>query len=113
MSLTEPIDLSPMIFDVIEWGNRRLEFLPPLTLEPTLDDESRQLYRLEDQHLGIDVFAPTREQLSDELAEQIVFQWDSYAQEEPEKLTPAARRLRAALLERIRESHLATRAEAR
>ncbi len=57
MSRTGPIDLSPMIFDVIEWGTRRLEFLPPLTLEPTLDDESGQLYRLEDQGLGIDVFA--------------------------------------------------------
>ena len=83
MSRTASIDLSPMIFDAIEWGNRRLEFVPPLALEPTLDDESGRLYRLEDQHLGIDVFAPTREQLSDELAEQIVFQWDSYAQRIP------------------------------
>jgi hypothetical protein len=82
-------------------------------LEPTMDDESGQLYRVEDPGLGIDVFAQTREQLADELAEQIIFQWDTYAREDPKRLTPAARRLRAALLARLRESQLATRAEAR
>ena len=111
VSRIEPIDLSPMVFDAIEWGDRRLELESPLTLEPTMDDESGQLYRLEDSGLGIDVFAQTREQLADELAEQIVFQWDTYAQEDPKKLTPAARRLRAALSGRLRESHLAKRAE--
>lgn len=109
----EPIDLSPMIFDAIEWGGRRLEFDSPLILDVKMDDESGQLYRLEAKDLGIDVFAQTREQLADELAEQVLFLWDAYAQESPEKLTSAARRLREVLLRRIRESNLATREEAR
>jgi len=109
----EPIDLSPMIFDAIEWGGRRLQFDPPLTLDPMMDDESGQLYRLEDKDLGIDVFAQTREQLADELAEQVVFLWDTYVQESPEKLTSAAKRLCGALQQRILESNLATSAEGR
>ncbi len=112
LSRIEPNDLSPMVFDAVEWGGRRLALESPLSLEPTMD-ESGQLYRLEDPGLGIDVFAQTREQLANELAEQIIFQWDTYAREDPKKLTPAARRLRAALLERFRETDLATRAEAR
>ena len=109
----EPIDLSPMSFDAIEWAGRRLEFAPPLEVVPTMDEESGQLYKLEDQDLGIDVFAQTREQLAEELAEQALYLWDTYAQESPEKLTSAARRLRSALLRRMRENNLATRAEAR
>lgn len=113
MPRTEPIDLSPMTFDTIEWGTRRLECFPPLSIEPTRDQESGHLYRLEDPRLGIDVFAETREQLADELAEQVLFLWDAYAQASPEKFTPAARRLRESLLDRMTESHLATRAKAR
>jgi hypothetical protein len=104
----EPIDLSPMIFDFIAWGGRRLEINPPLKLEPTMDDESGQLYTLVDSNLGIDVFARTREQLVDELAEQVFFTWDAYANEAPEKLTSAARRLRETILGRMRESNFAT-----
>jgi hypothetical protein len=104
----EPIDLSPMSFDRIEWHGRQLVFDPPLTLEPTMDEESGQLYILTDKELGIDVFAQTRENVIDELAEQLVFQWDSYAREVPERLTPGARRLREALLKRMREDEIAS-----
>jgi hypothetical protein len=104
----EPIDLSPMTFDRIEWLGRQLVFDPPLTLEPTMDEESGQLYILIDEKLGIDVYAQTRENVIDELAEQLLFQWDTYAIENPERLTPGARRLREALRSRMREDTLAT-----
>ena len=107
----EPIDLSPMTFDRIEWGGRQLAFDPPLTIQPTLDEESGQLYVLTDDELGIDVFAQTREQVADELAEQVLFQWDTYARESPERLTPGARWLRDALLSRMREVELAAQPE--
>jgi len=103
----EPIDLSPMTFERIEWGGRRLILDPPLTLEPTMDEESGQLYMLVDEDLGVDVFARTRAEVIDELAEQLMFQWDTYAREVPERLTPGARRLREALLARIREDEIA------
>jgi hypothetical protein len=107
----ELVDLSPMIFHAFEWRGRRLKVDPPLTLVPTLDEESGRLYKLIDQDLGIDVFAPTRGQLANELAEQVLFTWDAYAREAPEKLTSAARRLRETLLGRMREKDLATQPE--
>lgn len=107
------IDLSPMTFDTIERDARRLAFEPPLTLTPTMDEESGRLYVLADDELGIDVFAPTREQLADEVAEQALFLWDAYAKESPERLTAKARQLRDALLARVREAELATRTESR
>lgn len=103
----EPVDLSPMTFDRIEWEGRRLRVDPPLTLVPTLDEDSGQYYTLIDAELGLDVFATTREEAADELVEQMLFQWDAYALETPGKLTPGARRLRDALLKRMREDELA------
>lgn len=109
----EPVDLSPMTFDRLEWSGRRLLIDPPLRFDPILDEESGQLYMLTDPALGIDVFARTREEVADELAEQVLFQWDTYALEPPEKLTAGARRLRESLLDRIREVDLATQSQSR
>lgn len=103
----ETVDLSPLTFDHVEWGGRRLVIDPALTLAPELDEESGQFYVLTDENLGIDVFARTREQVADELAEQLMFQWDAYARETPERLTSSARRLRESLRERMREADIA------
>jgi len=100
----EPIDLSPMVFDHVEWGSRRLQIDPPLSLVPSMDEESGQLYVLTDEELNIHVFAQTREQVADELAEQLYFQWDAYARESPDRLTPNAQRLREVLLARMGET---------
>jgi hypothetical protein len=105
----EPVDLSPMTFDRRECSGRRLLIDPPLRFDPVLDEESGQLYLLADPTLGIDVFARTREEVADELAEQVLFQWDTYALEASEKLTAGARLLREALLGRMSEDDLATR----
>jgi len=107
----EPIDLSPMTFDRIDWSGRHLLIDPPIKLEPKMDDETGQLYLLVDPELDIDVFARTREEVIDELSEQIMFQWDIYALEVPGKLTSGARRLRSSLLARMREGTLATQPE--
>lgn len=109
------LDLSPMTFDHVEWGLRRLVIDPPLSIDPTLDEaESGPLYVLCDEGLGIRVFAQTREQLVEELAEQLIFQWDAYARESPDRLTAPAQRLREALRDRMREeSVLATQSEGR
>jgi len=109
----EPVDLSSMTFDQIALGSRRLIIDPPLALNPTMDEESGQLYVLSDEELGIHVFAQTRERLADELAEQLIFQWDTYACESPDRLPAPARRLREALRTRMREDGLATQPEGR
>ncbi len=93
-----------IILDSVEWNGRRLAIDPPLAFDPVMNEESGQLYRIIDEDLGIDVFAPTREQLVNELIEQMFFTWDAYAQEVPEKLTFAARRLQEALLKRVRRT---------
>ena len=49
-------------------------------------------------------YAQTREQLTDELAAQVFFLWDEYAQAEPDTLTEGAQALRDALLSRCREA---------
>jgi hypothetical protein len=113
VSRVEPIDLSPMTFSRSEWGDRVIAIEPALTLSPTMDEETGQLYVLDNPELGIHVFARTRDELSDELAEQLLFQFDTYAQESPERLSRGARRLREALLARVREVELAAPSENR
>jgi hypothetical protein len=109
----EPIDLSPMTFSRMTWVERTLAIKPALTLLPEMDEETGQFYILKHPELGIDVFARTREELSDELAEQLLFQWDTYAQESPDRLSRGARQLREALLTRMWEVELATQSESR
>jgi hypothetical protein len=99
----EPVDLSPMMFEIFEQGERALYFDPPLVLEPSLDEETRQLLVVTDEDLDIHVYAQTREQLADDLAAEVFFLWDEYAQESPDKLTDKAKALQTQLLNRCRE----------
>lgn len=103
----DPIDLSPPTFSQVTRAGRKLRIDPALTLSPAMDDESGRLYVLEDPELGIHVFASTREGLVEELAEQLFFQWDAYAQEDPGRLSRGARQRREILLARVREVELA------
>jgi hypothetical protein len=92
----EPVDLSPMVFDRFEWNGRVLEPTVPISLEPVLDEDCQHLI-LVDERLGIDVFAATREELADELQEQVFFLWDAYAVAESAELGPAALELQKRL----------------
>lgn len=86
----ESVDLSPIQVSRFTWLEREFLLNPPLVLTPTLDEETRQLYVLTDRSFGIDVFAETRDHLVQELYEQIVFLWDTYADEAAERLSPDA-----------------------
>lgn len=96
-----PVDLSPMLFERIRHADRLFAFDPALRLDVSMDEESGQLYMVEDEELGVCAFAHTREQLVEELSEQIAFNWREYAQCDPEKLAKGARRVRDALLARV------------
>lgn len=100
---SSPDNPSTMVFDRVAHNNRSLVLDPPLVLIPELD-ESGQLYVAVDDGLGVHVFAPTRRQLAREVAEQLLFLWDTYVQEDPERMTKAAQQLRQALLNRIKEA---------
>jgi hypothetical protein len=102
----EPIDLTPMTLSRIEWKGRTLVLNPAIEFIPSMDEESGQFYVVTNDELGIDVFARTRDELSDELTEQLLFLWDTYAQEDPTRLSRGARRLREILLARVSEENV-------
>jgi hypothetical protein len=99
------VDMSPMVFECIRFQERVFKFQPPLRLNITRDDESGSLYVASDEELGIHAYAETREQLAGEIAEQVAFNWDEYAQEAPDKLARGALRLREAMRARVEEIH--------
>ena len=99
----EPIDLSDFVIDSFPYGDNTIKFRTPLILAPFLN-ESKQLMCLENDTLGINVFAFTREQLLEELQEQLSALWFEYAIAEDEKLTPKALQLKRNLHDAIEES---------
>lgn len=103
VSRIDAVDLAPLELKQIEWKGRTLEADPPLVLTPRLDEESSQLYVVEDEDLNLHVFAHTRNELLDEIAEQVFFVWDDYLREEPDRLTESARRMVEAYKRRFRE----------
>jgi hypothetical protein len=90
-----------MTFDLVEHDGRSLRLDPPLTIVPTLDD-SEQLYVISDDELDLHLFAETREQLAEELAEQLIFSWDAHVTEDPSRPTESTQRPRDTLRERLR-----------
>ena len=68
-----------------------------MTLEPA-SDETQQLICVSDAELGIDAFAHTRDDLVNELSEQIGMLWLEYALAEDDALDGMAIRLKQALL---------------
>lgn len=94
--------LSPVRVEEVQRAGVLLRFRQPLELAPTLDDTG-QLLCPQNESLGIDVFAPTRQDLLDELQEQVVMLWREYACAKPDELTPAAQKLRQHLLNALEE----------
>jgi hypothetical protein len=94
----EPVDLSPMVFDCLELNGRVLRFDSKWRVEPFLDEETLQLLVIEDESLGIYVYAQNRETLVDDLTAELFFLWDEYALEDSDSLTDKAKLLKTALL---------------
>jgi hypothetical protein len=94
----EPVDLSPITLKVVQWKGRIFRFTRPVILEPELDEESSQLYVVENTDLSLIAYAQTREQLLQEISEQIAFMWDAYV-ETSDALAPDALRLRQRLID--------------
>jgi len=94
VSQIEELDLSPFVVT---------EFAPdvplkePLRLDPFLSQD-QQLLRLEYAELDIDVFAPTRGELLNELREQLAMLWMEFAEEADENLSEPAVQLKSRLI---------------
>jgi hypothetical protein len=99
----EPVDLSPISLKTVHWQGREFRFHQPLILQPELDEESSQLYVVEASELTLLAYAQTREQLLQEIGEQIAFMWDAYVKASEDELAPDALRVRQRLLEDVLE----------
>jgi len=93
----EDLDLSPITLEAFAVRGEHLRLREAVVLFPELD-ESQEYLILRDEVLGIDVFAPTREDLLGELEDDLKALWIEYALADPERLTPGARALRDAWL---------------
>ncbi len=91
------LDLSPLAVDTIRVGDRILEAIGGITLEPETD-ETQQLICVSNSELGIDAFARTREGLVGELNEQIGMLWQEYALAADDTLDGEAIKVKQALL---------------
>ena len=92
----EEMDLSPLVVREFVAG---VVLREPLWLTPMLS-EDWELLRLEFGELDIDVFAPTRRELQEELEEQLAMLWAEFALEADEKLTEPAIELKKRLWNR-------------
>ena len=92
------VDLSPMVVERVRYGDLSLRATVPVLLEPIMD-ASKQLLCVERADLGIDAFAPTREDLLAELNEQVAMLWREYALADDEILDAEAHHLKRALLD--------------
>lgn len=92
------VDLSHFAFTKLTRGTLTLTAKRHLKFSPTLD-ESRQFICLNDETLGIEVFAETRQKLSVELDDQILMLWSEYAQASDDSLDVIAQGLKQRLLE--------------
>lgn len=68
-----------------------------------MDEDTSQLFVVEEPSIGIQVFAYTRDDLINEINEQILMMWDEYAQANVEDLASDAQHLRKQLLNQIEE----------
>lgn len=96
------LDLSAFFLSELVFPDCTLRFHAGRSLLPELD-ESRQLLCLRDAELGIDVCAPTREELFEELCADVDVLWRNYACAPDEALDPVARQLKRRILDAAEE----------
>ncbi len=100
VSRIEELDLSPFVVTDFVAG---IPLAEPLRLDPVLS-EDQQLIRLQNELLDIDVFAPTRGELLNELRSQLDMLWVEYAQEHDDALSAPAQSLKRRLLALVKPS---------
>lgn len=94
------VDLSPFEVRLVRYGKVTLTASPAILLTPTLSNDL-QLFEAQDDSLGLDAFASTREKLLEAVQEELAFNWDCYALEDPSNLARDARELRERLRQRF------------
>jgi len=98
----QEIDLSPIEFDCIKYGNKKLRFKERLVLIPELD-ESEQFYTIRYPKFNLDTFAYTRQEMIDGIESDIAMLWKEYAKADDLELTEDALELKRILFLNIEE----------
>lgn len=91
------LDLSPFIVREVTSDRWRLKAASPVTLHPCLSD-NEQFIQLRHDAWGLDVFAPTRLELFEELKEQLCMLWIEYARANAQDLSEPALKVKEALM---------------
>ena len=98
----EKVDLSPIEFDSFEYNNKKLKLKKHYVFFPKLD-ETEQLYVIEDEKLGLNLFAYTRQELCKDIISDIYYLWEEYAKEDDKVLSEDAKILKNNLISLIEE----------
>jgi len=98
----QDIDLSPIEFDCIDYGDKKLRFKNHLVLTPELDD-SEQLYTINYPKFKLESFAYTRQEMTESIKSDLIVLWEEYAKAVDEELAEGALELKNSLLSDIEE----------
>jgi hypothetical protein len=98
----QEIDLSPIEINDIDYGKKKLHLKNSLILTLTLDI-SEQLYTINYSEFGLELFAYTRQEITNDVKSEIVYLWDEYVKTEDDTLTEDAKFLKKKLLGAIEE----------
>lgn len=96
------LDTDPVEIREVPLDDRLLRFEPPLVLKPELTG-SNQLMFVEHADYGINAHAQTRDELIEEIFEQVRVLWTEYAEEDDANLTGAALALKKRLRSGVAE----------
>lgn len=91
------LDLSPFVLSEVAGAGFRLRTRKSVLLQPLLS-EMEQLICLEHSAWDLNVFAPTRGELFQELKEQVLMLWTEFARAADDALSAPARRVKEQLL---------------
>jgi hypothetical protein len=86
----EPLDLSPLMLSELTCKQRKFRFKQMTQFVPQLEDEYKQSLFVEVPEMCVNAFACTREELVDEISEQLDHAWTQYVLCDDDLLTPEA-----------------------
>ena len=98
----EPINLTTGLVDVFDCDGQTIVVDPPVEITPALDPDTLQWFAASVPELNIEASGRTREELFDDVIEQLRFLWQEYACDGDEKLSEDAIELKRRLLARMR-----------
>ncbi len=100
-----PVDLSRILVSSFKIGDKIIEVVSgkDVSFIPQLDDETKQMFVVTREDLGVEVFASTRDELILELNEQLAVNWLEYAKADDSELTETALSVKRNLLAHYKE----------